>query len=116
MFATYSLNIRRLLSQSIRRRPNLHLKSEHLRIIAENSLAVRENCSRQCIFFRQGTHLLDVIYILTKFNENIVNGHQVMESTRMLVHGVMDRQKDRQHYAIMKFFFLLQNVRIKLNN
>ena len=33
MFATYSLNIRRLLTQSIRRRPNLHVKSEHLAII-----------------------------------------------------------------------------------
>ena len=30
MLATYSLNIRRLLTQSIRRRPNLHVKSEHL--------------------------------------------------------------------------------------
>ena len=54
MFATYSLNIRRLLTQSIRRRPNLHVKSEHRRIIAEYSLAVRENCSLQCIFFRRG--------------------------------------------------------------
>ena len=54
MFATYSLNIRRLLTQSIRRRPNLHVKSEHRRIIAEYSLAVRKNCSRQCIFFRKG--------------------------------------------------------------
>ena len=32
----------------------------------------------------------------------------------MFVDGVMDRRKDRQHYAIMNFFFL-QNVRIKLN-
>ena len=32
----------------------------------------------------------------------------------MMVDGVMDRQKDRQHYAIMKFSFL-QNVRIKVN-
>ena len=69
MFATYSLNIRRLLTQSIRRRPNLHVKSEHLtniprilvshiryvyRTIAEYSLAVRENCSLQYIFFRKG--------------------------------------------------------------
>ena len=69
MFATYSLNICRLLTQSIRRRPNLHVKSEHLvniprilvsllryvyRTIAEYSLAVRKNCSRQCIFFLKG--------------------------------------------------------------
>ena len=50
MFATYSLNIRRLLTQSIRRRPNLHVKSEHHKIIAEYLLAVHENCLRQCIF------------------------------------------------------------------
>ena len=30
MFAKYSLNIHRLLTQSIRRRANLHVKSEHL--------------------------------------------------------------------------------------
>ena len=54
MFATYSLNIHRLLTQSIRRRPNLHVKNEHRRIIAEFLLAVCENCSRQCIFFRKG--------------------------------------------------------------
>ena len=69
MFATYSLNIRRLLTQSIRGRPNLHVKSEHLaniprilashikyvyRTIAEYSLAVRESCLRQCIFSRMG--------------------------------------------------------------
>ena len=57
MFATYSLNIRRLFTQSIRRRPNLHMKSEHRRIIAEYWLAVCENCSRQCIFFRKGSQL-----------------------------------------------------------
>ena len=50
MFATYSLTIRRLFTQSIRRRPNLHVKSEHRRIITEYSLAVRKNCSGQCIF------------------------------------------------------------------
>ena len=55
MFATYSLNIRRLLTLSIRCRPNLHVKNEHRRIIAEYSLAVRENCSWHCIFFCKGT-------------------------------------------------------------
>ena len=54
MFATYSLNIRRLLTQSIRHRPNLNVKNEHGRIIAEYSLAFRENCSRQRIFFPKG--------------------------------------------------------------
>ena len=33
-----------------------------------------------------------------------MNGYRVMESTRMLVDGVMDRWKDRQHYYIMKNF------------
>ena len=46
MFATYLLNIRRLLTLSIRRRPNLYVKSEHRRIIAKYSLAVRENYLR----------------------------------------------------------------------
>ena len=60
MFATYSQNIHRLLTQSIRRRPNLHVKSEHRRIIPEYSLAVRENCSRQCISFRKGGFCLSI--------------------------------------------------------
>ena len=51
MFATYSLNIRRLLTQSICRRPNLHVKSEHRRIIAEYSLAVRKKIVRGSAFF-----------------------------------------------------------------
>ena len=51
-----SPHIRRLLTQSIRCRPNLHVKSEHRRIITEYSPAVRENCSRQCIFFSKGNY------------------------------------------------------------
>ena len=51
MFATYSLNIRRLLTQSIRRRPNLHVKSEHRRIIAEYLLAVPKKIVRGSAFF-----------------------------------------------------------------
>ena len=54
MFATYSLNIRRLLTQSIRRRPNLHVKSEHHRIIAEYSLAVRGSA----FFFRKESNTI----------------------------------------------------------
>ena len=69
MFATYSLNIRRLLTQSIRGRPNLHVKSEHLaniprilvsllryvyQTIAEYSLAVRKNCSGSAFFSVRG--------------------------------------------------------------
>ena len=70
MFATYSLNIRRLLIQIIRGRPNLNVKSEHLaniprilvshiRLCLPNNRRVfascsRKNRSRQCIFFRKG--------------------------------------------------------------
>ena len=67
MFATYSLNIHRLLTQNIRRRPNMHVNiSRTFReywsaiygyvygIIAEYLLAIRENSSQQCIFFRKG--------------------------------------------------------------
>ena len=63
MFTTYLLNIRRLLTQSTHRRPNLHVKSEHRRIIAEYLLAVRKNCSQQCIFFRKG-RVTKVFFIL----------------------------------------------------
>ena len=63
MFATYWLNIRRLLTQSIRRRPNLHVKNEHRRIIAEYSLAVRENSLRQRIFFHEGCFVGQLFYL-----------------------------------------------------
>ena len=33
-----------------------------------------------------------------------MNGYLVMKSARMLVDGVMDRPKDRQHYATIKLF------------
>ena len=58
MFATYSLNIRRLLTQSIRGRPNLHVKSEHpanilrilvshLRLCLPNNRRVFASCSQK---------------------------------------------------------------------
>ena len=63
MFATYSLNIHRLLTQNIHRRPNMHVNiSRTFReywsaiygyvygIIAEYLLAICENSSQQCIF------------------------------------------------------------------
>ena len=69
MFATYSLNIRRLLTQSIRRRANLHVKSEHLakiprilvshiRLCLPNNRRVFASCSRKLFaavhYFRKG--------------------------------------------------------------
>ena len=57
-------HIRSLLTQSIRRRPNLHVKSEHHRIIAEYSLAVRKNCSLQCIFSVRDLYSLDNFFPL----------------------------------------------------
>ena len=75
MFAIYSLNIHRLLTQSIRSKPNLHVKSEHLaniprilvsllryvyRTIAEYSLAVQKKIVRGSAFFsvRVSSHQL----------------------------------------------------------
>ena len=62
-----SPHICRLLTQSIRRRPNLNVKSEHRRIIAEYLLAIRENSLRQCIFFRKG-------YLKATTPSNIISG------------------------------------------
>ena len=76
MFATYSLNIRRLLTQSIRRRPNLQLANipqilvSHIRLCLLNNrrvlLAVPENCSRQSIFFRKGIFLTIIMTPILK--------------------------------------------------
>ena len=73
MFATYLLNIRRLLTQSIRHRPNLQVKSEHHRIMAEYSLSVREKFSQKCIFFRKGrqSEILPVLNIQMYMYEDI---------------------------------------------
>ena len=53
MFATYSLNIRRLLTQSIRRRPNLQLANiprilvSHIRLCLLYNRRVFASCSRK---------------------------------------------------------------------
>ena len=69
MFATYWLNIRGLLTQSIRSRPNLHVKSEHLanipqilvshiRLCLPNNRRVFASCSQKLFatvhFFPKG--------------------------------------------------------------
>ena len=72
MFATYLLNIRRLLTKSTRRRPNLHVKSEHLanipqilvshiRLCLPSNRRVFASCSQKLFaavhFFRKGVSI-----------------------------------------------------------
>ena len=80
MFATYSLNIRRLLTQSICSRPNLHVKSEHLanipqilvshiRLCLPNNHRVFTGCSRKLFvavhFFSVRVHPLVHPFVLS---------------------------------------------------
>ena len=89
MFPTYSLNIRRLLTQSMRCRPNLHVKTEHRRIIAEYSLAVRENCSWQCIFFRKGGQKGQILITLLS-NEGSGEPAQIHRLARALAANILE--------------------------
>ena len=56
------------------------------------------------------------MYILKKINENIQNGYQVTQSTKMLVDGSDGQMEGQTALCHNEIFFFLQNVRIKLNN
>ena len=98
MSATYSLNIRRLLTQSIRRRPNLHVKSERCRIIAEYLLAVCENCSRQCIFSVRKGPLRVALFVYCYLENQFYVFQTAPVVVYRLMTSVFSRSQDRCYW------------------
>ena len=91
----------------------ISLKVTELEIVQElvenfNQRDITWKLRKEGQLFFCATHRLDVIYILKRFNENITNSYSVMKSTRMLVDRVINRPKDRQHYAKMKILFFFK--------